>query len=124
MASAYSPEQVEQYLSFINLPERFHPKNNPERGIEFLSVLHAYQISKIPYENLNLHYSKTGKVSLDPQVLFQKIVLDKRARGGYCMEVTVFFTNILRALGFKCYNCGCKVIRRVDATAKEEVTGW
>lgn len=109
MASAYTEEQIDLYLDAIRIPEIYHRKNRPSRDINFLTALHAYQISTFPYENLSLHYSQKHEVTLDPQTLYQKIVADKRGRGGYCCELSILMYHVLCCLGFKVYMVGARV---------------
>ncbi|TVY91737.1 Arylamine N-acetyltransferase, partial [Lachnellula willkommii] len=71
-----------------------------------------------------LHYSATHAVSLDPQVLFQKIVGDGRGRGGYCMENSILFYHVLRALGFSVYMAGVRIRPRVGGVPGGAYTGW
>lgn len=78
----------------------------------------------MPYENLSLHYSKKHEVSLEPQELFQKIVGNKRGRGGYCMENNVFFNHVLRALGFRVHLVGVKIRLRKGGVPGGNFTGW
>lgn len=82
----FTPSQIQQYVDHIGLPEKYHPQNDPARNIELLTALHIHQISTIPYENLSLHYSscQARTISLDPQHLFDKIVIRQQGRGGYC----------------------------------------
>jgi arylamine N-acetyltransferase len=84
MACAYTQEQVAQFLQHIRIPQRYRLDNEPARDLSFLTALHTHMLSTVPYENLTIHYSKTHTISLDPQQLFKKIVVDARGRGGYC----------------------------------------
>ncbi|KAF2814450.1 arylamine N-acetyltransferase 1 [Mytilinidion resinicola] len=124
--SAYSPEQITQYLDYIGLPSHYHPSSpsRPPLSFDFLTTLHAHQIAAIPYENLSLHYSVTKEISIDPQVTFKKIVTDKRGRGGYCMEAAIFFNHILRALGFDAYTAGVRIRYRENGIPKGDYIGW
>jgi arylamine N-acetyltransferase len=124
MASAYTKEQIEQYEEYIELPARFRLASKPALDIDYLTALHVHQISKIPYENLVLHYSKTYTVSLDPQDVFRKTVIEARGRGGYCMEVSIFFNHILRALGFTAYTAGVRIRPRVGGVPTGDYIGW
>lgn len=116
MASAYIPEQIDRYLDFISIPQKYHRRANPVKNIEYL------KLSKIPYENLSLHYSKDHKVSLDPQRLYNKILLI--GRGGYCMENSIFFNHILRGFGFEVYTADGRVRKRVDGMPHGDFMGW
>ncbi|KAK4693254.1 hypothetical protein P7C71_g4111, partial [Lecanoromycetidae sp. Uapishka_2] len=121
--SAYTEEQIDRYLSDISLPARFQRKSNPTKNIDYLNALHTHQLSTIPYENLAIHYSKDHKVSLDPQKIYEKIMAG-RGRGGYCMENTIFFNHVLRALGFQVYTAGARVRPRVNGIPQGDYLGW
>lgn len=123
MGSAYTPEQVSQYLKYIEFPAKYHPENYPPRDIAFLTALKTHQISKVPYENLSLHYSKEHAISLEPQHLFQKVVGNARGRGGYCMEGSLFFHQMLKALGFDAYPVGVRIRYRVDGVPQGDYRG-
>ncbi|KAK1756829.1 arylamine N-acetyltransferase, pineal gland isozyme NAT-10 [Echria macrotheca] len=108
--NVYSAAQVAQYLDHIGLPQSFHPSAGPKLDIHYLTTLFTHQITTVPYENLQIHYSQTHTVDLDPQVLFTKIVTNNRGRGGYCMETALFFKHILHALGFAdAYTAGVRI---------------
>jgi arylamine N-acetyltransferase len=124
MASAYSLAQIEQYEEHVSLPLRFRNASNPPLDAAYLTALHIHQISSVPYENLVLHYSTHHTVSLHPQILFQKIVIDKRGRGGYCMETSIFFNHVLRALGFTVYTAGVRIRPRVGGVPGGDYIGW
>lgn len=106
MQSAYTPTQLSHYLTRISLP---NPPSPPRLDLPFLTALHTHQLCTVPYENLSLHYSPDHTVRLDPQHLYRKLVTGGRGRGGYCMEIAVFFNHILRALGFEVYTAGARV---------------
>lgn len=112
MASVYTDEQIDRYLSYIQLPPHFHYNSNLPQNLEFLKALRTHQISTIPYENLYLHYSKDHRISLDPQHYYNKFL--KNGRGGYCMENSIFFNHILRRLEFTVYTAGARVRPRVN----------
>nr|CBL43285.1 TPA: arylamine N-acetyltransferase 1 [Botrytis cinerea] len=126
MASAYSPEQIDQYEEYISLPSKYRRRNNPALTLDYLTSLHIHQISSIPYENLLLHYSPSHSVSLDPQALFTKIITNARGRGGYCLEGSTFFNHVLRALGFQVYTAGVRIRRRSihDGVPRGDYIGW
>jgi len=123
MSSAYSPAQTKAYLDYIGLPEPCRQKQN-EPNLAFLSDLHTHTLSTIPYENLSFHYSDKHTNSLDPQEIFRKIVLDRRGRGGYCMEISILYNHILRGLGFTVYTAGVKIKRREKGIPSGDFVGW
>ena len=68
-------------------------------------IILAHQ-SSIPFEDLDSCYLKKA-ISIDPETLFQKIVVNKR--GGYCFEMNGLFRDLLVATGYDAYCCYCKV---------------
>ncbi|GJD04117.1 arylamine n-acetyltransferase 1 [Colletotrichum higginsianum] len=122
--AAYDTSHVTQFEKHVQLPEKYLHNNQPAHTLAYLTALHVHTISTIPYENLSLHYSKTRVVDLDPQRLFQKLVTDGRGRGGYCMEVSIFFNHILRALGFQAYMTGVRIRLRKDGVPSGDHIGW
>ncbi|KAL1632136.1 hypothetical protein SLS56_004025 [Neofusicoccum ribis] len=69
--------------------------------LDFPTALHAHHISTLPYESLSLRYAKEVDISLDVRRILGKFLAN--GRGGYCMEHSIFFNNVLRALGFPVY---------------------
>lgn len=124
MASAYTQAQASQFLGHIQIPQRYHLENNPPRDIAFLTALHTHFISTIPYDNLTIHYSREHAISIEPQHLFQKFITDRLGRGGYCMENSLFYAQILRALGFRAYPVACKIRLRIDGIPQGDYLGW
>ena len=118
MTSAYTPSQISAYLHLIGLDPSYHPSANPPPKLDlfYLHMLHLHHISTIPYENLLLHYSPTRDVPLDPQLLYAKFMAG-RGRGGYCMETSIFYYHVLKALGFHVYMAGVKIRLRDVETA-------
>lgn len=125
MDSAYSPSQIASYLDYIGLPQSFHPSASPVLDLAYLTALFTHQITAIPYDNLSIHYSPQHAIALDPQALFAKIVTNRRGRGGYCMENSILFNHVLRAVGFKdAYLVGVRVRPRVDGVPRGDYMGW
>ncbi|KAK4179907.1 PaNAT1 arylamine N-acetyltransferase encoded by the PaNAT1 protein [Triangularia setosa] len=99
--SAYTLSQISQYLSYIGLDESYHPSSSPVLDVTYITTIFQAQLASFPYENLSIHYNPVHRIILDPQRLFAKLITTpKRGRGGYCMELSIFFSHILRALGF------------------------
>lgn len=124
MDSAYNRGQLDEFLDHIQIPSKYHLSNEPPRDLSLLTSLHTHMLSTVPYENLTIHYSKTHVISLDPQHLFQKIVTDKRGRGGYCMENSLFYNQILRGLGFRAFTVGVRIRHRIDGVPQGDYIGW
>ncbi|RYP40291.1 hypothetical protein DL767_001834 [Monosporascus sp. MG133] len=119
MESAYTREQVVQFLHHIQLPESLH---HAPPSLPLLKTLHMHMISTVPYDNLSLHYNPTHSISIDPQHLFQKIVANKHGRGGYCMEIAVLYNHMLLGLGFDAYTVGVRP--RIQGVPEGDFPGW
>jgi arylamine N-acetyltransferase len=122
MTSAYSVSQIDKYEEYVQLPTQFRRNANPAKTLEYLTALHVHQISTIPYDNLILHYSESHQISLGEQDLFEKLTKDNR--GGYCMEVSIMFNHVLRALGFNAYTAGVRIRPRVNGVPEGDYRGW
>ncbi|KAK3296727.1 arylamine N-acetyltransferase 2 [Chaetomium fimeti] len=123
--SAYTPAQVAEYLAHIGLPPSFHPSANPTLDLAYLTALFTHQLTTIPYDNLSIHYSPQHAITLDPQALFTKMVTSRRGRGGYCMENSILFNHMLRAIGFDAYLSGVRIRPRVGGVPQgDSYTGW
>ncbi|RFU28011.1 hypothetical protein B7463_g8317, partial [Scytalidium lignicola] len=108
----YSHDQVQQYLDYISVPveERaFAYAGDPEERLQFLKRLIYFQLAKVPFENLSLHYSPDRTISMDIHHLFDKMVTRQNGRGGYCMEINTFFASILRSLNFDVISVGGRI---------------
>ncbi|KAI5917437.1 cysteine proteinase [Camillea tinctor] len=118
---AYTRDQIDQFLEYIELPSEFH---NAPPSLSLLQTMHVYMLSRVPYENLSLHYNPSHAIVLGPQHIFQKIVGGKRGRGGYCMEVALLYNHILRGLGFDSYTVGVRTRPRLEGVPQGEFPGW
>ncbi len=81
---------TEKYLQRINFTGK--------RGVDLSTLcnLAIAHLHAVPFENLDIHFRT--KMPLDPESLFDKIVI--RRRGGYCFELNALFGTLLRELGF------------------------
>lgn len=112
----YTAGQINQVYERINLPAKWRLSLPEAQGVSrgpealsFLSALQRYALASIPFESLELHYSRTKVIEIDPQAVFQKIVDQGTGRGGYCMENNSFFAAVLRTLGFQIMSTGGRV---------------
>jgi N-hydroxyarylamine O-acetyltransferase len=81
---------VEPYLDRIGFEGRAAP------DLETLTRLHALHTREIPFENLSAFLGEP--IGLDPDALHDKLVA--RRRGGWCFEHNIYFTHMLRSIGF------------------------
>ncbi|KAI1919497.1 hypothetical protein LOZ65_004409 [Ophidiomyces ophidiicola] len=110
-----SPEQLQKYIEHIYQCEPQQGELHLQRLRELMQTnpLHAltqlkqHHLAGIPFSNLVLHYSSHHTISLDPDVLFHKIV--ERGLGGYCVETTGLLAIVLRTLGFNFYTSAARV---------------
>lgn len=115
----YSLAQLDQYFDRINFSQGDYAAHDT---LEFLTALVRQHITQVPFETLALHYSPDREISLDPGLLFDKIV--SRRRGGYCFELNTFFDIILRSIGFKTTLVGCRMANRsVESRSKSRWKG-
>ncbi|OMP81585.1 Arylamine N-acetyltransferase [Diplodia seriata] len=117
-----TPDELDRYLDHIRLPRKFRRDKNPAPDLAFLTALHVHHISTLPYENLSLHYAKDVNVSLDAHEILGKFL--SNGRGGYCMEHSIFFNNVLRALGFQVYLTGARARPRKNGVPFGDYMGW
>lgn len=82
--------QVQSYLDRIGF------KGSLNGSAKTLADLQERHLHTVPYENLDILERRA--LSLDPQELYQKIVI--RQRGGYCFELNALFGWLLRELGY------------------------
>ncbi|KAJ6441313.1 N-hydroxyarylamine O-acetyltransferase [Purpureocillium lavendulum] len=127
--SAYSDLQVAAWLERISLPAPYKqywssPSTIPKTE-DSLRTLFRCQITTFPYENLSVHYSPTHKVDINPASLYAKMMeAPHNGRGGYCMELSIFFHHMLRGLGFPVYMTGVRNRTRTDGVPRGEYQGW
>jgi arylamine N-acetyltransferase len=116
----FTSEEIKRYLDYIELPAKYGLES--PKTVEFLTALHVHQISKVPYENLSVHYSPDHKIIIHPRFMYDKI-LNGRNRGGYCMEISVFFGHLLQSLGFEVYRTGVRIRARANSIPVGDYTG-
>jgi arylamine N-acetyltransferase len=108
---SYDTSQIQAFFDRIKLPSQLRKRTvsglSPEDALSFLKTLQKHNLVAIPFENLNLHYGRSG-ISLRPDDLYHKIV-ESKGRGGYCMENNFIFGTVLRSLGYQLYPTGARV---------------
>ena len=96
----YTKEQCEVYL------ERIGADYSGQPTLKDLDMLVSCHQKAVPFENLALCMN-WGTVDLDPDALYQKIVLDRR--GGFCFELNGAFLLLLKGLGYDAVGCMARV---------------
>jgi len=86
-----SKKEIKQYLQRINFDQPI------DLNIDCLSQLQAHHLLAVPFENLDIHNNHS--ISLEPNSIFNKIVVAKR--GGFCYELNGSFGSLLNAIGFE-----------------------
>ncbi|KAJ5885458.1 hypothetical protein N7495_009968 [Penicillium taxi] len=132
MVSAYSPAQLTKYLKYLALPAAYEPwiqsPASYPKTEEALTTLFRGQITRFPYDNLDVHYAATSDVNIDPQAIYSKLMgvgeSEPSGRGGYCLECSIFFSHVLRGLGFDVYSTGVRNRPRENGVPAGEFFGW
>ncbi|MDX2271987.1 MAG: arylamine N-acetyltransferase [Cyanobacteriota bacterium] len=99
--SALSPQQVVTYLERLGYQGSLHPTPETLRRLQNSHLL------AVPFENLDIHIGRA--ISIEPQHLFHKIVLQRR--GGFCYELNGLLAELLMALGFQVDRLSAQVNR-------------
>ncbi len=85
----FTTAQISRYFDHVGLPRKYYavlePGASAAHDLDTLQALHVHHIAAIAYENLNLHYSASKTVSLDPHDLYSKFLERGCNRGGYCV---------------------------------------
>jgi len=81
---------LEAYLNRINF------SGATDVSEDTLARLHHAHFHAVPFENFDILLGRG--IDLDPQAVFNKLVLEKR--GGYCFELNGLFLQALKSLGF------------------------
>ena len=119
----YSRQQLAQYLDRTNAG----PKKEEDllKGVEqavqddplgTLAALQRRHLTTFLFSNISMHYSRDHSVSLDPEVIFHRVI--ERGLGGYCMENTSLFQIVLRALGYRVFAVGGRVSKALSGSAE------
>jgi len=95
-----SREQIDAYLERLNMDPPV------QLDLEYLSRLQLAHLQRIPFENLDILAGKL--TSLDHQVLFEKIINNKR--GGVCAELNTLYNWLLDSLGFQVISHSSRLI--------------
>lgn len=95
-----SDEELQRYFARIGYAGG---QSGPD--LATLQALHLLHPLAIPFENLDSFGGRP--VSLDPGVVFSKLV-DQR-RGGYCFEHNLLFMRVLQTLGFRVQGLSARV---------------
>ena len=100
---------AEKYLNRI----RF--KGFPKTDLDTLKKLHLHHMLYVPFENLDIHLGR--KIILEPEALYNKIVLNNR--GGFCYEMNGLFYEIITFLGFKAKRVSARVFNDNGVPGRE-----
>ncbi|ESK86123.1 arylamine n-acetyltransferase 1 [Moniliophthora roreri MCA 2997] len=106
-ASPCTKAQVLAWLDFIQFPVDDTIKTSIENDqfgatLKNLTTLNRLYLVKVPFESTLIHYSANHRINVEPDALFQRIVVEK-AGGSYCFGKTSLFLWMLRGLGYRAY---------------------
>jgi len=103
-----SEQQLSQYC------ERIGYSGSLYADLPTLQALHLHHPQAIAFENLDSWCGQ--QVSLDPDGVFNKLVLANR--GGYCFEQNLLFSRVLRTIGFGVTGMAARVLWNVPLDAQ------
>lgn len=93
--SYYTPEQLAAYLVALGLPTA-----EAQPSLEHLTNLVRRHIQTFPFENTQMHYTKTGEMKHDPESVFTRLVVEKKG-GTLCYGQHNLMIGMLRELGYR-----------------------
>ncbi|KAF3915405.1 hypothetical protein AA313_de0208504 [Arthrobotrys entomopaga] len=102
-------EQTEEYLAFLKFTKDEINNKFKEPTLENLTILMVRHLSEAPFNNIDIHYTKSHELTINLPYLFDKIVTHKR--GGYCMEMNSLFSHLLATLGYNVWLAPARVSR-------------
>ena len=95
--------------------ERIGHEGALEADANTLTALHRAHMEHVPFENLDI--ARGRPITLQSELLFEKIVA--RKRGGFCYEVNGLFAELLRAVGFEVTMLSARVAQGEGAFGPE-----
>ncbi len=106
-------KNIQNYLNRVSLLQ-------PEVSVTFIKELKNAHIATFPFSNLGVLLHED--LSLELQVLFERVVTNKR--GGYCFEQNKIFFEVLNYLGFQCDIVLGRVLhnRNIDVPRTHRIT--
>lgn len=127
-------EQLDQDQQRLYL-EHIGVEKSKDANLEFLTKLQQAHLLTIPFEDLAIHIPRDYKgddipfrqgpgVKTSINDTFDKIVLKKEGRGGYCFEVNQLFAALLRSLEFKVVSVAGRVYAHMGSDPKEKGYAW
>jgi N-hydroxyarylamine O-acetyltransferase len=83
--------KIQSYLKRIKV------LTNIQVDLSTLFILQKNHLLNVPFENLDIHNGK--EIKLNPDLLYQKVVMNKR--GGFCYELNGLLYHLLKEIGFE-----------------------
>lgn len=121
--ASLSAGQIDAYLSHIGLPGSVRDLLNEGptggRALDAVTTLQQYHMSRVPFDNLDLHYSDESSPPQQTEVVYNMVV--QRKRGGVCNQVHQLFVLLLRSFGFNAYCTGGRLSAAASLTAAANV---
>jgi arylamine N-acetyltransferase len=129
----FTDQQLSQYLQLLfgsshelsSLPAL--QKGIASDPLTTIGILQTQHLAAVPFSTVGFNYepAKIPIASLDPQDVFEKVVVKKQ--GGFCLEMNIFFSAVLRSLGVENYLAGGRisyVVGNTVATIKRDPKGF
>ncbi|KAF9264992.1 cysteine proteinase [Marasmius fiardii PR-910] len=102
----YTKPQILEWLSVIGYPVTSKVKSQIENDTFPADLENLHQVSRrhyiaFPFENTQMHYTARHTLDIDPQVIYQRLVVDRK--GSYCFGKGGLLFGMLRGLGYRVY---------------------
>jgi len=121
--SYYSDEQLRSYLQRASYPGFQQQSPLPEPTLDTLKTVVLLHLLTYSFENVEMHYSKSHIMNVEPQALFKRFVEDAKG-GSYCFGQNGILFGMVRALGYPAYAAAGRVnaLHIFDPTAQPQYT--
>ena len=120
-----SPDQVAAYLDRVSLPDTIRKllQEGPDGAdaLKAVTALQKYHLSAIPFENLDLCYSRHKSIEQGTDLVFDHAI--RRKRGGVCDQIHPLFARLLRHFGFTVYLTGARINPAAGILADADASG-
>ncbi|KAG8862571.1 N-terminal acetyltransferase [Tulasnella sp. 330] len=96
--SYYNDEQLVAYLLHIGLPSESVINDKP--SLDNAETLIRHHITTIPFENTQMHYTASGFLDTDPQIVYTRIIGEKKG-GSHCHGLHFLLLGMMLKLGYR-----------------------
>ncbi|KAG8875967.1 N-terminal acetyltransferase [Tulasnella sp. 331] len=98
-SSCYSDEQLTTYLLHIGVPSAV----DDELSLDSVERIIRHHVTTIPFDNTEMHYTQSGYINSDPQVVYTRVITEKKG-GTLCHGLHFLLLGMLLKLGYRGYH--------------------